>query len=120
MADHGGQARWGDQEELLAATLEQLQVIASLLHRAWFKPPHPEPSPVPRPGDAPQAAPDGRAEPEERPRMSTRAEIRAFFGARGGGTTIQVDQGTPAASPGPHRPAGAAEPQASGAWPEVG
>jgi hypothetical protein len=81
---------WGDTQELLAGTVEQLQVIGSLLHHAWFKGPHPEPVRVPRPGDGapPAAESNGHAEP---PRMSTREEIRAFF--RGEGTTVTVGGG---------------------------
>ena len=52
--------------------------MVALLHAAWFKPPHPEVVPVPRPGhDGQQVA---TAEPL---RMSTAAEIRAFFSGDG-------------------------------------
>jgi hypothetical protein len=66
--------------------VEQLQLIVSLLHTAWFKEPHPKPIPVPRPGDGNGQRPMGElAEP---PKMSSREEIRAFFG--GGDGSIKV------------------------------
>lgn len=72
------------REELLAATVEQLQRIIYLLHAAWFKEPHPEPVRLPRPGDD---------QPEPEPvRMSTPEEVRAFFGA-GQDTKIVVSPG---------------------------
>jgi hypothetical protein len=52
--------------------------VVALLHTAWFKPPHPQVVPVPRPGQDPAAA--ATVEP---PRMSTPAEIRAFFSGDG-------------------------------------
>jgi hypothetical protein len=73
-------APWGDREELAAVAVEQLQVIASLFHHAWFKAPHPEVIPVPRPGRNGQDVPQEMVEP---PRMSTRDEIRSFFGGSG-------------------------------------
>jgi hypothetical protein len=83
---------WGDTQELLAGTVEQLQVIGSLLHHAWFKPPHPEPVRVPRPGAIGGSAITGPAEPEPEPvKMSSREEIRAFF--KGEGTTVAVGGG---------------------------
>ena len=77
---HGDRADWGDQEELLARAVDRLGEVVWLLHKAWFKPPHPEPVPVDRPGDG--GRPD-HVELEEPPRMSSPAEIRAFFGAKG-------------------------------------
>lgn len=72
---------WGLEEELRAATVEQLQLIVSLLHHAWFKAPHPEPVQVPRPGQNGQAS--GVGEMVAPPKMSTREEIRSFFGGEG-------------------------------------
>lgn len=78
---HGPGVVWGDREELLATTVEQLQQIICLLHAAWFKEPHPEPIRVPRPGEGGHVAEP--AEMVEPPKMSTAAEIRAFFGGEG-------------------------------------
>jgi hypothetical protein len=61
--------------------VDRLGEVVALLHTAWFKPPHPEAVPVPRPGlDGEQVA------TTEPPRMSTAAEIRAFF--TGDGTRV--------------------------------
>jgi hypothetical protein len=79
-ADLGDRATWGDTEELLARTVDRLGEVVALLHAAWFKPPHPEVVPVPRPGGG------GQVETTEVPRMSTAAEIRAFF--TGDGTRV--------------------------------
>ncbi len=73
---------WGDTEELLACTVEQLQVVSSLLHHAWFKPPHPEPVPIQRPGQGGNGQ-QQVGELAEPPRMSSKDEIRAFFGGPG-------------------------------------
>lgn len=49
-----------------------------MLHVAWFKPPHPDPTPVQRPAKPALPAEQEKA-PDEPPRMSTREEVRAFF-----------------------------------------
>ncbi len=67
-------------------------MVVSLLHCGLgFKPPHPEPVPVPRPGQ-PASAAEGNGQTAP-PRMSAREEVRAFFGATGGGTEIVVSPG---------------------------
>jgi hypothetical protein len=58
--------------------------VVALLHTAWFKPPHPEVVPIPRP------AADQQQE-EGPPRMSTPAEIRAFFSGEGTRVLVDVD-----------------------------
>jgi len=73
----GDLADWGTTEELLAATVDRLGEVTSLLHHAHFKPPHPDVQPVPRPGDDGRPAELELAAP---PQMSSRDEIRAFFG----------------------------------------
>lgn len=70
---------------MLALTVEQLRLVTFLLHAAWFKPPHPEPLPVPRPGQNGQGV---LAEMVEPPKMSSKAEIRAFFGGGDGSTKV--------------------------------
>lgn len=71
---------WGDREELLAATVDRLGEALYLLQAiAGVK--HPERiPPVPRPGINGQGTPAEMVEP---PKMSTKAEIRAFFGMEG-------------------------------------
>jgi len=66
---------------MAALTVEQLQMIASLFHHAWFKEPHPELIPIPRPGQNGGNRVSG--EMVEPPKMSSREEIRAFFGGSG-------------------------------------
>jgi hypothetical protein len=84
---HGEQADWGAREELLATTVDQLQQVVCLLHAAWFKPPHPQPVRFPRPGGDGQR--DGEPlELAELPRMSSKEEIRAFFGGPGGSIVV--------------------------------
>jgi hypothetical protein len=63
--------------------VDRLGEVVALLHTAWFKPPHPEVVPVPRPGHDQQ--PEGPA------RMSTPAEIRAFFSGEGTRVLVDVD-----------------------------
>jgi hypothetical protein len=68
---------WGDTEELLAAAVDRLGEVAYLLRKAHFKGDPQPPAPVPRPGDGGQPTVVELAEP---PRMSSKEEIRAFFG----------------------------------------
>lgn len=71
---------WGDREELLAATVDRLGDALYLL-QAIAGVRHPERiPPVPRPGINGQREVGELAEP---PKMSTREEIRAFFGGSG-------------------------------------
>ncbi|HEV8652036.1 MAG TPA: hypothetical protein VG276_22220 [Actinomycetes bacterium] len=57
--------------------MDRLGEVVYLLRRAHFKGDPPVPDPVPRPGDGGRPETVELAEP---PRMSTKEEIRAFWG----------------------------------------
>jgi len=69
---------WGDTEELLALAVDRLAEVAYLLRRAHFKGEPSLPESVPRPGDGGRPDVVELAEP---PRMSSKEEIRAFWGS---------------------------------------
>lgn len=77
---HGEAAGWGYGEELLATAVDLLGYLAYLTKAAHFKGRHTPPKPVQRPGDGGQPQ---RVELSEPLRMSTAAEIRAFFSGTG-------------------------------------
>jgi hypothetical protein len=68
---------WGYTEELLAAMVDRLGEVSYLVRSAWFKGKHEVPKSVRRPGIQPDA------EEADPPRMSTPAEIKAFFSGQG-------------------------------------
>lgn len=65
---------WGNVEELLATTVELVDLGNRILHAAYCEPPHPGPIKLTRPTDT---------EPE-RPAMATSEEMLAFFKRTGG------------------------------------
>lgn len=64
---------WGNVEELLATTIEVVDLGNRILHAAYCKEPHPDPIEIRRPGRTP-----------ERPKMATSEEMVSFFKRTGG------------------------------------
>lgn len=68
-------SEWGNVEELLATTIELVDLNNRILHTAHCEAPHPDPVKVPRPWDS---------EPG-RPKMATSEEMVGFFRRSGSG-----------------------------------